>query len=109
MGRFWLVHGCAWSVWGDAGWYMVILGQYRALLVVFLVVLIDIGWYWVSMEQNWLIHDGTGSVWGDTGWYLVVLGQYNLILMGIKWYWVCKMLVPVYIEKAEIWSGVTNP
>ena len=61
MGRFWLVHGCAWSVWGDAGWYMVILGQY------------------------------------------------NLVLLGIKWYWVCKMLVPVYIEKAEIWSGVTNP
>ena len=24
----------------------------------------------------------------DTGWYLVVLGQYNLVLLGIKWYWV---------------------
>ena len=28
------------------------------------------------------------SVWVGTGWYLVVLGQYNLVLLGIKWYWV---------------------
>ena len=50
------------------------------------------------MKRNWLIHDKTGpyclviggdvSVWGGTGGYLVVLGQYNLILLGIKWYWV---------------------
>jgi len=36
----------------------------------------------------WLIHDGTGSVWCGAGWYLVVLGQYNLVLLGMKWYWV---------------------
>ena len=43
----------------------------------------------------------TGSVWGGTGWYLVELGQYNLVLvLG----YAC-----IYIEKAEIWSGDTNP
>ena len=35
-----------------------------------------------------MIYDGTESVEGGTGWYLVVLGQYNLVLLGIKWYWV---------------------
>ena len=35
-----------------------------------------------------MIFDGTESVEGGTGWYLVVLGQYNLVLLGIKWYWV---------------------
>ena len=49
------------------------------------------------MEQNWLIYDGTGSIEGSTGLYLVVLGYYeavlfgtwyNLLLLGIKWFWV---------------------
>ena len=42
----------------------------------------------------------TGSVWGGTGWYLVELGQYNSVLLWSA----C-----IYIEKAEIWSGDTNP
>ena len=40
------------------GWFLVVLGQYR-------VVLVDIWCYWVSTEQCWLV--------------LVVLGQYNLV------------------------------
>ena len=41
---------------------------------------------------------------------MVVLGQYNLVLLGIKWYWVSKVLLCQYILKtANIWSGVTDP
>ena len=58
------------SVEGGTGWYLVVLGQYRA-------VRFEISCYWVSMKRNWLIHDNTGrywlvfgedgSVWGGTG------------------------------------------
>ena len=34
-----------------------------------------------------------------TGWYLVILGHYNLVLCGIKWYWVNKGLLCLYILK----------
>ena len=44
-----------------------------------------------------MIFDGTESVEGGTGWYLVVLGQYNLVLLGIKWYWVSIGLLCLYI------------
>ena len=67
----------------------MVLGQYRALLV-------DIC---VSMEQNWLIHDGIGSVEGCTGCYLVAQGQYNLVLLGIRWYWVSIGLLCLHILK----------
>ena len=53
---------------GVTGWYLVVPGQYGAVLV-------GTWWYWVSMERYWLIHDGTGSVEGSTVWYLIVLGQ----------------------------------
>ena len=53
---------------------MMILGQYRS-------VLIDTWWYWVNMERYWLIYDGIGSVEGSTGRYLVVLGQKKAILV----------------------------
>ena len=66
------------SVEGDTGWYLVVVGQFRAVRV-------DVCCYWVSMKRNWLEHDnpgrywlvfgGDGSVWGGTGWYLVVVGQ----------------------------------
>ena len=60
------------------------------------------------MKQKWLIHDGIGSVWCGTGWYLVVLGQNNLVLLGIKWYWVGIGLLCLYVlKKVEIRSGVT--
>ena len=46
--------------------------------------------------------------WGVTGWYLVVLGQYNLVLLGIKWYWVSIGLLCLYISNnMEIWLDVT--
>ena len=57
-------------------WYLVLLGQNRAVLV-------GTWWYWVSMERYWLIHDGTGSVEGGTGWYLMVLGHYGAVLVDI--------------------------
>ena len=50
------------------GWYLVVLGQYRS-------VLIDTWWHWVNMERNWLIYDGAGSVESGSSRYLVVLGQ----------------------------------
>ena len=60
------------------------------------------------MEQNWLKHDCSVSVLGGTGWYLVVLGQYNLVLLGIKWYWVSIGLLCLYIlDNMEIWWDVT--
>ena len=76
------------SVEGGTGWYLVVLGQSRAVRV-------DIRCYWVGMKRYWLIHDytgrywlvfgGDGSIWGGTGCYLVVLGQYNMVLLGMKW------------------------
>ena len=55
-----------------------------------------------------MIYDGTESVEGGTGWYLVVLGQYNLVLLGIKWYWISIGFLCLYIlKKVEIWTGVT--
>ena len=57
---------------------MMVLGQYR-------VVMVDTWWFWVSMEWYWLIYDGTGSVDGGNGWYLVVLGQHGVVLIGTWW------------------------
>ena len=67
------------SVEGSTGWYLVVLGQYGAVLV-------DRLWYMVSRRQYWIVVGGVGSdtVWSGTDWDLVVLGQYNLVLLGIK-------------------------
>ena len=67
---------------------MMVLGQYRAVMV-------DTWWFWVSIVWYWLIYDGTGhyraywSVLGGSGsveggtcctwWYWVSEGQYGLI------------------------------
>ena len=48
------------SVQGSTGWYLMELGQKKAVLV-------GTWWYWVNMERDWLIHDGTWSVEGSTG------------------------------------------
>ena len=81
-----MVLGGAWSVSGSTGWFVVVMGQYGAVLV-------GTWWYWGSIGRYWLVCGGNGSVWGSTGWYLVVLGQYNLVLIGIKWYWVSMGLL----------------
>ena len=69
-----MIHDGTGSVYGGSGWYLVVLGQYR-------LVLIDTWWYWVNMERYWLIYNGTGSAEGGTVQYLVVLGQKNAILV----------------------------
>ena len=69
-----MVLGGTGSVGGGTGWYLVVLGQYRS-------VLIDTWWYWVNMERYWLIYDGTGSAEGGTVRYLVVMGQKKAILV----------------------------
>ena len=36
------------------------------------------------------------------------MGQYNLVLLGIKWYWVGIGLLCLYVlKKVEIWLDVT--
>ena len=50
---------------GSSGWYLVVLGHYR-------VVLVETLWYWVSIGRNWLELGGTKSVW-SRGWYWSVL------------------------------------
>ena len=69
------------SVWCSAAWYLMVRGQYGA-------VLLSTWWHWVSKRQYWLIHDGTGSDWGDTCWYLVVLDQYRAVMVDTWWNWV---------------------
>ena len=54
-----LVLGSTGSTEGGTGQYMMVLGQYRSVLV-------DTLWYWVSIERYWLIYDGTGSEWVNT-------------------------------------------
>ena len=53
--RRWWVCGSNGSVWGGVGWYLVILGQYGAVLV-------GSWWKWVSMGRSWLVLGGNGSV-----------------------------------------------
>ena len=60
MGQCWLIYDSSGSVEGGTGWYLVVLGQYGAVLV-------GTWWYRVSIEQNRLINDGTGSEEGSTG------------------------------------------
>ena len=69
---------------------------------------IDIWWYWIKKGRYWVVFGGTGSVWGSTGWYLVILGHYNMVLCGIKWYWVNKGLLCLYILK-KINGDVNRP
>ena len=55
-----MIYDGAVSVQGGTGWYLMVLGQYEAVLV-------GTWWYWVTMEQYWLIYDGIWSVQGSTG------------------------------------------
>ena len=69
---------------------------------------IDIWWYWIKKGRYWVVFGGTGSVWGSTGWYLVILGHNNMVLCGIKCYWVNKGLLCLYILK-KINGDVNRP
>ena len=69
MKRYWLIYDSTGSIEGGTGGYLVVLGQWVAVLV-------DTWWYWVNMERYWLVLGGTGSVWSGTGWYLVVQGHH---------------------------------
>ena len=61
------------SVEGCAGWYLVVLGQYRAVMVdsmllgQYRAVLAGSWRFWVSIGWYWLIYDGTRSVQGGSG------------------------------------------
>ena len=55
IGRYWLIHDGTGSVEGGTGWY--------------LVVLVDIWWYWVSTGRCLSVLGGIGSVEGGTGWH----------------------------------------
>ena len=56
MGLYWLTLGGTGSVWSGYGWYLVVLGQWKAVLVdMYMMVLgqytaVQVGtwWYWVS-------------------------------------------------------------
>ena len=65
----------------------------------------------VVLGQYKLVLGGTGSLWGGTGWPMVVLGQFKLGLLGIKWYWVSKLLLCLHILKKrfKIWPDITDP
>ena len=58
MGQYglcWLVLGGTGPVLGGNCRYLVVLGQYRAVLV-------GLWWYWVSVGLCWLVRGGPGSV-----------------------------------------------
>ena len=50
-----MIYDGAVSVQGGTGWYLMVLGQWKAVLV-------GTWWYWVNMERDWLKHYGTGSL-----------------------------------------------
>ena len=58
---------------------MMVLGQYRSVLV-------DTLWYWVSMERYWFIYNDAGSVWVNSCWYLVILDQCRAVMVDTRWY-----------------------
>ena len=53
---------------------MMVLGQYRPVLV-------DTWWYWVSIERYWFIYNGT-DYWVSMGQYLLVLGGTGSVYGG---------------------------
>ena len=85
-----MIYDGAGSVEGGTGWYLVVLGQYRA-------VLIGTWWNLDTMERYCPVLGGTGSVWGSIGQHLVVLDQY----IGHYWlYWV---------SMAQYWLVLDGP
>ena len=72
-----MVLGGTGSIEGSTGQFMMVLGQYRSVLV-------DTLWYWFGIERYWLMYDGTGSVWVNTCWYLVELDQYIAVRVDTR-------------------------
>ena len=62
---------------------MMVVGQYRSVLV-------DTLWDFVSIGRYWPIYEGTGPVWFNTCWYLVVLHQYMAVMVDTRWYKVSR-------------------
>ena len=60
MKQYWLIYDGTGSVEGGTGWYLVVLGQWEAVLVGTL-------WYWFSRRRYCSVLGGTGSEEGDTG------------------------------------------
>ena len=52
---YWLIYDGAVSVEGGTGWYLIVLGHWKAVVVGTWWYLVIIGWYWLK-------HYGTGSV-----------------------------------------------
>ena len=66
-GQYWLVLNGTGSVEGGTGWYWVVLGHYRVVLVDTLLgqyraVLVGTWWYWVSVTWYYRILSGIGLV-----------------------------------------------
>ena len=40
---------------------------------------------------------------------VLVVGQYNLVLIGIEWYWVSKMLLCLYMLKKLMVTSTDQP
>ena len=95
-----MVLGGTGSIEGGTVHYMMVLGQYRAVLDISWWYTVSIGRYWIFLGgtrsvvrtwchqvgvtwlvTGWFIYDGSGSVRCGTGWYLVVLGQYGTVLL----------------------------
>ena len=63
------------SVWGNTCWYLVVLDQQGAVMVdtymmvlgQYRAVLVGTWWYWVSRGRYWSVLGGTGSEEGNTG------------------------------------------
>ena len=72
MGQYWLVLVGTWAVWCSIGslWggirqYLVVMGQYREVLMTlgrYGAVLASTLWYLVSVGRYWLVLGVTGSV-----------------------------------------------
>ena len=69
-----MIYDGAVSVQGNTGLYLMVLGQWKAVLVGTWLYRVDRRWHWLVLCD-------TGSVWGGTGWYLVELGHYGAELV----------------------------
>ena len=100
-----------WSVEGGTGWYSVLLGQNRAVLVASVICFQKIFGlhglnhqiieYWVSRGLYWLVLGGTGSEQGSTGYQCDMLSE-NI------WFTCCKPSNYPIIGEGKSDYGQTN-